>query len=403
MEKRQMKNRVLYITDYCLTPYQKIMRAGILCEGDKILSIGGASAFNCDEPGLEVIRLDGVYGVPGFIDSHIHGAGGFDSSTAFEENCSIEPMCQVLASHGVTSFVPTIVSAPPKIMLAALNALVSQLDGQHYGSEPVGIHLEGPFINKKKHGSQSESDIMDVIDLGIMKEFISAGKGKIKTVTFAPELEGSIKLIELLLENNIIPSMGHSIAEEEIVKKAIDAGCTRCTHLFNGMPPLHQRKVTLTAVALTDDRVTIELILDGAHLHPLMVDLACRAKPKHQLIGVSDSVQAAGLVDGNYHLGTSEISVKDGRSTTLDGTLAGTTLTLEKGWHHLVTYSHMKKSEAAACFSINPAQNLKLDDRGELRPGKQADISFFEIGSNKTRMTVSKGKVIYDSQQFSQE
>ena len=192
--------------------------------------------------------------------------------------------------------------------------------------------------------------------------------------------------------------MGHSIANEEQVLKAVEAGAQRCTHLFNGMPELHQRRAALTAVALTDDRITIEMILDGFHLHPRMVDLACRAKPKENLIGVSDSIQAAGLKDGTYHIGTEEISVKNGISTTPEGVIAGTTLTLEEGWHHLVTYSHLTLSEAAACFTINPARNVGLDKVGELRPGKQADIAFFDTETNRARLTVSRGRVVFDSE-----
>jgi N-acetylglucosamine-6-phosphate deacetylase len=283
-------------------------------------------------------------------------------------------------------------------MFASLTALVRALDETHAGAEPVGIHMEGPFINKEKHGSQKVEDIFDEIDLGLAKELISAGQDKIKIFTFAPELRGATEFVELLLENGIVPSMGHSVAYEKDVIRAIDAGAVRCTHIFNGMPPLHQREVTLTTVALTDDRITIEIIADGFHLDPRMVDLACRTKPKDKLIGVSDAIQGAGLEDGSYHLGSSEIMVEDGLSRTLDGTIAGTTMTLEKGWHHLVTYSHLQNLEAATCFTVNPAKDIGLTDRGELRPGKRADISFFDSETNKTRLTVSRGRIVYDSQ-----
>ena len=392
------KNRVLYITDYCLTPYEKISRAGILCEGEKILGIGGASAFT-REPGLEVIEMPDSYAVPGFIDCHIHGAGGFDSSAAFEEGSDIEAMCKVLASHGVTSFLPTMVAAPRKNMLMNVSALASMIEDEHHGAEPSGIHVEGPFFNKLKHGSQQIENIMD-IDLGFAKELIAEGKGRIKIMSFAPELEDSDKLIELLLENGVIPSMGHSMATQEDVLRAIDAGATRCTHIYNGMPQLHQREISLTSVALTDDRVSVEIIADGAHIHPRIVDLTCRAKPKHLIIGISDAVQGAGLNDGRYHVGTSEVEVKDGIvRTTGEGVLAGTTMTLERGWHQLVTYSHMPITDAAACFTSNPARDIGLITRGELKPGKRADISFFDCTTNKATMTVSKGRIVYEAEQ----
>lgn len=390
-----VKTRRLYIVDNCLTPYESIPAAAILCQNEKIVAVGGISAFN-REPGLSVVNLSGCYAVPGFVDTHIHGAGGFDSSTAYEEPGGLEAMGEVLASHGVTSFIPTVVAGQPEQMLRAVSALADYETRGVNGAEPVGIHIEGPFLNREKHGSLKERDIID-IDLGLLREFIAAGRGRVKLMTFAPELDRSDELVEILLESDVVPSMGHSMADEASVLRAVDAGVTRCTHLFNGMPPLHQRDVALTAVALTDDRIAIELILDGSHLHPRMVDLACRAKPKDKLIGVSDAVQGAGLKDGKYHLGDSEINVKNGRVTTNDGTLAGTTMTLERGWHHLITYSHLKRTEAAACFSTNPAGNLKLNDRGEIRPGKRADIAFFRSDNNSARMTVRAGEVVFDS------
>ena len=392
------KNRKLFITGYCLTPHQTINNGAILVQDDKILAIGGASGF-VREPGLEIIELPDCYATPGFVDSHIHGSGGFDSSTAFEEGIDIGEMCRVLAGHGVTSFVPTVISAPPEKILSNMDFLANMLSRPEYpGAEPVGIHIEGPFINRLKHGSQRVEDIREV-DLGLAKEIITAGKGKLKIVTFAPELENSTKLIELLLENHIHPSMGHSIASEQDVLRAVDAGARRCTHLYNGMPPLHQRNASLGAVALTDDRITIELILDGSYLlHPRMLDLACRAKPKDKLIGISDCVQGADLRDGRYHLGMSEIEVHGGLATTADGTLAGTTLNLAKGWQCLKTYSHLDDNGAAACVTINPALSLDLDDRGILRPGKRADISFFYQGNNEARLTVSRGRIVFDSE-----
>ncbi len=390
--------RTLYIADFCLSPQERIPHSGILCENKKILAIGGISAFS-REPDVKIMDLTGNYAVPGFIDTHTHGAGGFDSSTAFAKGADIERMCRVLAYHGTTSFMPTMVSSRHDTMLAGVSALVGMIAGAHDGAEPIGIHLEGPFLNPEKHGSQNINDIIGKIDLGMLDELIEEGKGKIKIMTFAPELEGCEKLIEKLLENNITPSMGHSLANEEQVLKAVEVGAQRCTHLFNGMPELHQRRAALTTVALTDDRITIEMILDGFHLHPRMVDLACRAKPKENLIGVSDSIQAAGLKDGTYHIGTEEVSVKDGKSLTPEGVIAGTTLTLEEGWHHLVTYSHLTFTEAAACFTINPARNIGLDNIGELRPGKQADIAFFDSKTNRTRLTVSRGRIVYDSEE----
>ena len=393
-KEHALSQRVLYIVNYCLTPYENIQHAGILCENDSILAIGGASAFT-KEDGLKVIELKDSYAVPGFIDTHIHGAGGFDSSAADEHKDNIESMCKTLASHGTTSFLPTIVSEEWNKMLNVIDTLAGIVNKQYDGAEPIGINIEGPFINGHKRGAQQLSNIRH-IDIGEAKELIATGKGKIKIMTFAPELKGSTELIKLLRENNIIPSMGHCTANADIVLKAINAGALRCTHLFNGMPQLHQRDIGLAGLALVDNRLDVELILDGALIHPRMIELACRAKPKGKIIGVSDAVEGLGLSDGTYHLGESEISVVNGKVTTNDGTIAGTTQTLEKGWQHLAEASHMQRSDAAACLSINPAKSIGLKNRGELKPGKFADIAFFNTKTHNAVLTVSKGKIVYN-------
>ncbi len=383
------------MSDWSLTPAAKIMNSGVLCEGERILALGGASAFEL-EPSLELVDMKGCYCVPGMIDTHIHGAGGFDSSTAYDNEAAMGEMCMTLAEHGVTSFLPTIISGTPERMLRAVSTLSRLVDGTYDGAQPLGIHVEGPFLNKEKHGSQIEDDIRQV-DLGEARELIEEGRGRIRIMTFAPELQNSFRLLELLLENNISPSMGHSIADEQTVRRAVDAGAHRCTHVFNGMPPLSHRTAGITAVVLTDDRITAEIILDGTHIHPRMVDLVCRAKPKDKIVGVSDAVQGTGLDDGSYRMGDTQIFVRDGRVTTRDGVLAGSTMMLERGWRHLVQFSHLKATEAAACMTLNPARSLGLDDRGELAPGKLADMVFFNSKDNSVRMVVVKGRIVYDS------
>jgi len=400
MHSRNTK-RILFISDYCYTPEREIIEASILCENERIVAIGNTSSFDT-QAAADVFDLEGTYAVPGFIDTHIHGAGGFDSSTVEEEKDDFKLMCKTLASHGVTSFFPTIISLPTDKMLSAITTFSNLIGREYPGASPDGLRLEGPYINKIKKGSQNE-DFIRPIDLGEMKELIATGKRNIKIVTFAPELDNSIKLIELLRENNIIPSMGHTMADEDVVIKAIEAGATHCTHLYNGMPVLHHRSVGIAGVALTDDRMFVEIILDGYHIHPRMIDIVCRTKPKDKIIGVSDAVQGAGLNDGTYHLGETQINVKDGRSVTEDGIIAGTTLTLERGWNHLVTYSQLDITDAAACLTINPAKLLSLNTQGELKPGKHANIAFFNKNTNKAVLTVRKGKIVYVDKSFSAE
>ncbi len=395
MLKAKQVQRTLFVSDFSYTPYKKINHAAILCENEKITAIGSFSAFKIDSE-MDVYDLRGSYAVPGFIDTHIHGSGGFDSSTADEELEDFSLMTETLGRHGVTSFIPTIVSCPQAKLLSCTSAFVNIMNKKYNGAVPLGIRIEGPYINKLKKGSQNK-DFIREIDLGEARELIQAGQGIIKIMTFAPELKRSTELIELLLENNIIPSMGHTMAEEDTVIRAIDAGATHCTHIYNGMPPFHHRSIGIAGVVLTDDRVAVEVILDGYHIHPRMIDIVCRIKPKDKIIGISDAIQGAGLQDGKYHLAKIDIIVKNGRSSTYDGVIAGTTLTLERGWDHLVRYTKLGINEAAACLTSNPAKLLGEYEIGELRPGKYCDVTFFNTETNQADMTIRHGNIIYSS------
>lgn len=385
------KNRTLYLTDYCLTPNVNIPNAGILCESGKIIGIGGVSAFSQDEPNLEVIDLTHCYALPGLIDSHIHGGGNFDTELACEPGQTLENLSRFLASKGVTTFLPTLVSLPRKNMIDTVRRLAEMMQQPMPGAVPCGLHLEGPFINPLKAGSQSKAACSQ-IDFGFLDELLEAGSGRIKLMTFAPELEQSEKLVGILLDNGVIPSMGHSSANADDTLRCIDAGARRCTHLFNGLPPLHHRKTCITDVVLTHDEVSTEIILDGAHIDPRIVDITVRVKPTDKVIGISNCIQfAPGQPNGYYE--------KDDKIFTRDGVLAGTAHSLDIGWMHLRTYAHLPLNRAAACFTSNPAQDLGLITRGELSPGKRADITFFDSETSQVVLTLSRGTVIYKAEQ----
>lgn len=380
------KNRKLFLADYCLTPFDRIPSGGILCENGKIIAIGGASAFSMCEEHLEIVKVNDAYALPGFIDSHIHGIGPLDTAHAADPDFSLAAMSHALAAHGVTTYVPTLISLPRDKMLATVEALADQIEKGCPDSDPQGMHIEGPFLNPEKRGSQ-DLDCILPIDLVFAGELIAAGKNHIKVMTFAPELDLAPELVELLLENGVIPSMGHSLANEEQTLRCVDAGCTRSTYIFNGMPVLYHRESTLTTLALTDDRISVEMIVDGLHLHPRMIDLTARCKPKEKIIGISNAVSTGTKRSAS----TAAQIVK-----TESGIISGATLTLENSWLHLMNFAHLEQSVAAACFTHNPALDLGLITRGELRPGKRADITFFDSRTNQVRMTVSRGEIIYD-------
>ena len=395
MRENTKKQRIrrLYIADYLITPDHVIRDGAVLCENSKIIAVGGVSGFNLNEE-LEVYTFENGYITPGFLDTHIHGSCGFDCSRVNDSHNPLAAMSASLGERGTTGFFPTVVADEPEKMIANLHVLAQEMNKTLPGADAIGINIEGPFLNPEKSGAQPSCFLRE-IDLKLAADLIDAGEGLVKVMTFAPELQGSEALINLLRERNVIASMGHSLAGEQETLRAIAAGANHCTHLFNGMNPLHQRQVGLPGIVLTDDRVTVELIIDGRHVHSRMVDLACRCKPLRQIIGISDGTMASGMPDGAYHIGPSEILVRDGFSQTAGGKLAGTTAMLDSGWHSLMSCGHLSETKAAQAVTFNPAEHFGFADRGELLPGKRADLAIFEKGSNRTLMTVRRGEIIY--------
>ncbi len=389
--------RRLYITDYGLTPVRRIEDIGILCEDDRIIAVGGVSGFALDELELEVYKIENAYAMPGFIDTHIHGAGGFDASTPDSSDTTLEAMSMCLARRGITTFVPTIVSNAPDVMLHNLSRLAGMMRNSYSGADAVGIHVEGPFLSQYKSGAQQ---YVGEVDLGYAREILAAGQGLIKRMTFAPELAGATNLVEILITANVSPSMGHSQAGEAATLRAIDAGARCVTHLYNGMPPLHQRELSLTSVALTDDRVTTELIIDGRHINPRMVNLACRCKPANRVVAISDAIMAAGMPEGNYHIGPTDIVVENEASRSTSGFMTGTTTMLDDGWHSLMSYAETSEIIAAQAVTINAAHSLQLFDRGELAPRTRADIAIFDRQTNRPLMTVCNGRIVYSYKSY---
>jgi len=378
--------------DSCLTPMEVIGDACILCRNGVITAVGGASAFR-ELTDLPRIEHAGCRAIPGLVDTHVHGTGGYDVMSG---SADISCMAATLAAHGVTAFVPTLISESTTTLLERLSMLASACDAKTLGAMPVGIHLEGPYINVQKRGSQP-IEFVRPVDIVEAKELLDAAGGKMRIMTFAPELERAEQLITLLRSRDVIPSMGHSLADEDAARRAVDMGATRCTHFFNGMPQLSQREVGLPAVVLTDDRVTVELIVDGVHVHSRMIELACRAKPRNRVVGISDAATGAGLSDGMYHFGNEMVQVADGSCRRVsDGRLAGSSLTLDRAMRNLRRFSpFLSDQEVIASFTLHPARSIGLLNRGLIQPGQRADITVLDQDWN-VQMTFVGGRIVYD-------
>ena len=380
--------------DYCLTPTNRITNAAIVVNDGKIQAVGGFSAFVHTE-NYRVVRLADCYALPGLIDTHLYGAAGFDCMHA-DSNRNISEMSRLLATHGVTGFVPTTQSAEQQHLVDVVRSLSELCNTDLPGAMAVGLNIEGPYISLAKRGAHPQRHIR-AIDLDEARMVIEAGNGSIKIWTFAPELRGSLELVALLKEHGIVASMGHTTANQEQVEEAVAAGALRCCHLYNGMEPLQQRKLGLAAISLINEDIWVELIPDNIHCSEGMIDLACRCKSKERIIAISNSTEAAGLPDGRYNLGEDTIYVRRGRATLEDGTIAGSTNFLDQNYRNMLKLKYLNHAEAAACFTLNAARSIGLTDRGEIKPGKRADVTIFDK-DHQVRMTLVNGKIVYESQ-----
>ncbi len=386
-----MNKQLLIHLKYCLTPTTRINNAAIVIDNDKILAVGGFSAFTHTEK-YRVLEMTDHFAIPGMIDTHINGGGSFDCMHA-DTDTNVEMMSQMLAVHGTTSFVPTTQSAEHPKLLAVLKAWSAICKRKMPGAAAVGIHVDGPYISTRRSGAHPVNHIRP-INMKEVEALIDAGAGFIKIMTFAPELQHAHQLIRHLREFHIIPAMGHTIADRITINRAIDAGAIRCTHLLNGMLPLRQRRVSLAAISMTDERMWVEIIVDGVHIHPRMIDLACRCIPKDKIVCISNATAAAGLKEGIYKFGDKDIVTRKGRSELMEGIIAGSTEYMDHNFYNMLDFSHLNECEVAACFTLNPARSIGLMDRGEIKPGKRADLTIMNK-ELEVQMTVVGGEIVY--------
>jgi N-acetylglucosamine-6-phosphate deacetylase len=332
----------------------RIVEGDIEVEDGRIKSIGAseASGINCSS---KIIA-------PGLIDIHIHGCNGKSVMKG-----EIKEISQHLAEHGVTSYLPTTITASEEELRATVRN-ISSLVGKTEGSEILGVNLEGPWVSRNMPGAQA----IEHIRKGSIEEFerINMNDGSIKIVTLAPE--ENLSIIKELSQRCIV-SLGHSNASYETTKKAIDLGAKLSTHTFNTMRPLHQREPGIVGAVLEDDRVFCEFIPDLVHLHPAIVRIIWRVKGRERAIAVTDGTEASGLDDGIYDLSLGRIRVSDGRAIREDGTIAGSAITLDACIKNLagMGFSLPDIFRAAA---LNPAELLGIKRKGSIEIGKDADL-----------------------------
>ncbi|MER6530358.1 N-acetylglucosamine-6-phosphate deacetylase [Streptomyces sp. NPDC001508] len=344
----------------------------VIVEGTRITAAAPADAdtrITAAAPAdAEVIDVRGHWLVPGFVDLHNHGGGGASFSGTADE---ILTAVRTHRLHGTTTLLASTVTDDMDFLVKQAG-LLSELAEQ---GDLAGIHFEGPFISPCRKGAHSEELLRDP-DPEEVRRLIDAGRGRTRMVTLAAELPGGIDSVRLLTEHGVIAAVGHTDATYEQTVQAIDAGATVATHLFNAMPPLGHRSPGPVAALLADERVTVELINDGTHLHPAALELAFRHAGAGRVAFITDAMDAAGSGDGRYLLGPLEVEVSDGVARLVrGGSIAGSTLTLDRAFKRAVTVDRLPVPDVVAALSANPARLLGLADRvGSLEPGKDADL-----------------------------
>ena len=386
---------MIAFTAQCLfTPLERVERPLLLVEDHVIVEVGSRAVRAIPE-GIRVVDFgDAILG-PGFVDIHIHGGAGHDLMEADPSGiCAVEHM---LFKHGVTGYFPTTVTAPLDQTWSALGRLADAIEsaardgGSRRGrAQPLGIHLEGPFLSHVRRGVHPPENLL-LPTLPVFDRFWQAARGHIRLMTIAPELDGAQEVIAEAAQRGVCVSLGHSDADLNCARAAVAAGARHATHTFNAMRPLDHRDPGVIGEVLTDSRLSADIIADGIHLDPAIVQLFLKAKGPDGAVLITDAISGTGMPDGRYRLGMFEVEVKNGRCL-VDGKLAGSVLTMDRAVRNVMQFAHWDLQQAVRLATLNPARVAGLANRGKLEAG--ADADFVVLSSDgEVRSTIIGGEV----------
>lgn len=351
-----------------LTPDGVIENGWLFLKGGKIDKVGKGTPKRLAT--AEAIDARGCFVSPGFIDLQIYGEA---ARIAQEE-----------AKYGTTGFLATLGCGSSREILREIDGVLESIRSQRGGARILGIHLEGPYLNKKEAGAQSKKFIRKP-DVAELRAIIKRAKRHLKIVTIALELKRALNLIRILKEKRVTPSIGHTSATYEEAEEAIEAGIECATHTFNAMGWFHHRAPGAIGAVLTDERVAAMVISDGAHISPCAFKLLLRSKGRKKVILVTDSIRNRSALDAKW----------DGKVYRLkDGTIAGSGLTMIDAVRNSVIYGELSLSEAVALASENPARALGLRNKGTLKEGNDADLVILDR-DYKVWLTMVKGEIVY--------
>ncbi|HZG79128.1 MAG TPA: N-acetylglucosamine-6-phosphate deacetylase, partial [Paenibacillus sp.] len=375
---------------------------GKIYSGNRIVRIGSlvvdeegrieATNESADVPaGASVRNLEGMTLLPGFVDVHVHGGGGFGMMDGDYD--SLNGMSRFHAAHGTTSFLATTDSSSDENIVRALRNCADPAAKALDGAELLGVHLEGPFLNAARAGAQNKSHLRTP-NVGALRRYLEASGNGIRLATLAPELDGGMEATEMLTQAGVTVSIGHSDATYAEALEAVRRGASQTTHHFNGMSPLHHREPGVAGAGLLCPELTTELICDGIHVHPAVVKLLFDVKGAQGICMITDAVGPAGLPDGEY----GDITMKDGQIWLKDGSsLAGSSLTMIQALKNAMRFTGYPLERLLPSFTEVPARQIGVSNRkGSLDVGKDAD--FLVVDEQLTlHATYVRGREVYRS------
>jgi len=370
-----------------ITPEESIANPVLIVEDGVITSV--ASQRDAELPPAERLGFPGCTLAPAFLDVHIHGSAGHDVMEATPEAFSV--IEKFLARHGVGSYLATSVTMPLEATLKSLDGIATHIGRNGDGARPLGIHLEGPFLSPHKRGAHTERLLLTPT-VELFDRMWQAAQGKIRLMTIAPELPNAEEVIAHATGLGVRISLGHSNADTAQAKRGVRAGGVTATHTYNAMRSFDHRDPGLLGEVLANDDLFAELICDGLHVDPLAVRIYWKSKGRDRAILITDAMGATGMPDGNYKLGDLDVRVKNGKCVVGEDTLAGSTLTLDRGVRNFAEFTGAAIGDVVRLVSRNPARMTGFEAKvGELAAGRSADIAVLSA-KNEVVETILRGR-----------
>lgn len=392
-------SKICFVNGEVYTPLETIQLGTVIVEGDQIAAVGSSGRLQ-PPADAEVVDVAGRVVLPGLIDLHFYGCGGVALTDEVTIADDLQAIARMLPRWGVTGFLisPSPGAADRETLLRYLRSTakaVEALQAEPASAVPLGIHQEGPYLNPAYKGA-FHADWLREPSVEAAEAYLDAAQGHLQVMTLAPELPHAREVARLLRRRGVLPSLGHSAADYETARSALQTDFPLATHIYNAMTGLHHRQPGVVGAVLDSTAATAFLINDGLHVHPAVVRLLVRVMGQERLALVTDAMAAAGMGDGEYHLLGQRVFVKNGEARLADGTLAGSVLTMNQAVVNARRFAGLSWGRAARMATLTPAHLLGLDiRRGALLPGYRADLTILVGDDGDVWLTMIGGEVAY--------